>query len=108
MTTTTIDTLIAAFALAAALPALALDLPDLRRKAEQGDASAMYELGQAYRFGQGVPQDGERGPVPAAAGLRGAAGDLDGDLREVLGHGVEGAGAEVQRSGSSPRPGAPR
>ena len=32
-------------------------LDDLRRKAEQGDAQAQYELGRAYSIGKGAPKD---------------------------------------------------
>jgi len=33
------------------------DVAALRRRAEQGDAQAQYDLGYAYDKGQGVPQD---------------------------------------------------
>ena len=33
------------------------DFAQTRILAEQGDASAQYNLGKMYRFGQGVPQD---------------------------------------------------
>ena len=38
-------------------PAKTQDLEQLRKDAEQGDATAQFNLGVRYRNGQGVPQD---------------------------------------------------
>ncbi len=38
-------------------PTLALDVSELRSKAEKGDAAAQYELAMAYDAGQGVQKD---------------------------------------------------
>ena len=46
------------FSLVVVLPALAQDETSvLRTKAEQGEAEAQYNLGQAYYYGDGVPKD---------------------------------------------------
>ena len=42
---------------ASAKPSASADVAALRRRAEQGDAQAQYDLGYAYDKGQGVPQD---------------------------------------------------
>ena len=39
------------------VPAKTQDLEQLRKDAEQGDATAQYQLGFRYNIGQGAPQD---------------------------------------------------
>ena len=50
---------------------------DIRRAADQGDASAQFNLGLMYATGRGVPQDA----VEAVAWYRQAAADPAGHLR---------------------------
>jgi hypothetical protein len=36
------------------------DIDELQKRAQQGDASAQYYLGDAYYYGKGVPQDDKK------------------------------------------------
>lgn len=50
-----------------------MSISDLRSAAERGDAEAQYELGNAYYYGKGVPQDYKEAQVwygKAAAGYK--------------------------------------
>ncbi len=46
-----------ALLLSAGVPALADDIADLRARANQGDATAQFNLGLMYESGEGVAQD---------------------------------------------------
>jgi len=51
-----------ALAIISLLPAVSrgADIDELQKRAQQGDASAQYYLGDAYYYGKGVPQDDKK------------------------------------------------
>ena len=62
------QSLLVAVLLAVGMSTLAAqtDIEALRAKAEQGDASAQFNLGNGYNNGEGVPQDYGVGSLPPA------------------------------------------
>ena len=61
------------------------ELESLRQRAEQGDASAQFSLGNAYNNGQGVPQD----DAPAVSWYRKAAEQGEANAQFNLGYAYE-------------------
>ena len=74
-------------------------IPELRTRAEAGNAGAQYQLGRAYEYGQGVPQDDDK----AAQWYRKSADQGFAKAQTALGvmyrvgHGVEQDKAEAVR-----------